>query len=238
MIGLILAASLGQQVRHCQPVRVQQARATYAAPAQYVQQQAAYAYTAYPYVEKAAFVAVEQVPYYSALVGGEQRGQLRLEEAAAREKELADQIGRLSNEVGLLRSAIAGGATTTPAKPVEPPADPTPAVPPANPPADPNLDAIREGATKVLANKCAKCHTAPVKNDGFVIFDSPGKLRAMLAIDKLAIDHQTYSGEMPQGGPPLEADEYSAIAAWVHADPNLPAAIKACRDKAARKKTD
>jgi hypothetical protein len=238
MLSLILAATLGQGIRHCQPVRVQQARA-YAAPVQYQQVQAVYQ-NAYPYVEKAAFVAVEQVPYYSALVGGEQRGQIRLQEQAEREKALTDQIGRLSDEVAKVGAALAkaNGTTPTPPNPQQPPPDPTPAVPVPNPPVDPNIAAIREKAIGVMTAKCAKCHTAPVKDDGFVIFEAPGKLRKMPAIDKLAIDHQTYSGEMPQGGPALEADDYSALAAWVHADPDLPSAIKACRDKAAGKKTN
>jgi hypothetical protein len=232
MISLILALALPGQFRQCQTAATYQQSVTYAAPVQYQ------AYAA-PYVEKVAFVAVED-PYYANLVGSQVRAQLKAKENLEAGADLAQRVGQLADAVGRLEAKIGAGAATVPvpttpdqAPPTQPPPPgpgasvPSPVPPPPVPAGQPNAAVLA-----VLKTNCLKCHTDPAKaGGGFVMFDTAGALANLSPLDKVLIDQSVYSGDMPKGGKPLEADAYSAIRAWINEDADaIAAAVKACKN--------
>lgn len=227
MFTLILALAATGQVRQCQTAATYR-QAVYAAPVQqYVQQYAA------PYVEKTLFVAVED-PYYAGLVGERVRAELKAKQEVQGEQNLATKVGQLADAVGRLESKIGGVAPPTPAPvptppstPDQPPPPPPPNVPPTTGTTQPNAAVLA-----TLKTSCLKCHTAPAKaGGGFVMFGEDGTLAALSPLDKVLIDQAVYSGDMPKGGKPLEADAYSALRAWISEDADaIAAAVKLCKN--------
>lgn len=220
MFTLILALAATGQVRQCQTATTYRQQA-YVAPIQYVQQYVA------PYVEKVQFVAVED-PYYAGLVGQRVRAELKVKQEVQGEQDLATKVGQLADAVGRLESKIGGTAPVVPIppNPDQPPLPPTPGVPPTTGTSQPNAAVLA-----VLKTSCLKCHTAPAKaGGGFIMFAEDGTLAALSPLDKVLIDQAVYSGDMPKGGKPLEADAYSAIRAWISEDGEaIAAAVKACK---------
>jgi hypothetical protein len=223
MFTLILALAATGQFRQCQTAATyRQSVQTYVAP---VQQYVA------PYVEKVAFVAVED-PYYAALVGDRVRAELKAKQEVQGEQDLAARVGQLAEAVTKLEGRISGNPAppppTTPTAPDQPP-PPTPA------PVPPTSDAGQPPAAVLatLKSACLKCHTAPAKaGGGFVMFNEDGSLAALSPLDKVLIDQAVYSGDMPKGGKPLEADAYSALRAWISEDGDaIAAAVKLCQKK-------
>jgi hypothetical protein len=56
---------------------------------------------------------------------------------------------------------------------------------------------------------------------------------ALSPLDKILIDQQVYSGDMPKNAPqPLGAEDYSQLRAWLGQDQAaIEAAVKACKAK-------
>lgn len=230
MLTLILALALPGQFRQCQTATsYRQSVQSYAAPVQYYSQAS---YVA-PYVEKVQFVAVED-PYYAGLVGERVRAELKAKQEVQGEQDLATRVGQLADAVGRLESKIGGAVPIPPGPdvsppaptPDQPPAPPTPTVPPTTTTSQPNATVLA-----ILKTNCLKCHAAPAKaGGGFVMFSEDGNLAALTPLDKVLIDQSVYSGDMPKGGKPLEADAYSALRAWISEDSEaIAAAVKLCK---------
>lgn len=63
------------------------------------------------------------------------------------------------------------------------------------------------------------------------MFAEDGTLAALSPLDKVLIDQQVYSGDMPKGSKPLEADAYSALRAWIsESGDEIASAVKACKN--------
>jgi len=226
MLPLLLMLALPGQVRQCQTAATYRQQ-VYTAPVQYVQQYAA------PYIEKVQFVAVED-PYYAGLVGERVRAELKVKQEVQGEQDLATRVGQLAEAVGRLESKIGGVAPptpdpvpATPSTPDQPPPPPVPSVPPTTGTGrEPNAV-----VGTILKTNCLKCHTSPAKaGGGFIMFQEDGAIANLSPLDKVLIDQAVYSGDMPKGGKPLEADAYSALRAWISEDGDaIAAAVKACK---------
>lgn len=227
MFSLLLVLALPGQVRQCQTATSYRQSVTYAAPVQYYSQAS---YVA-PYVEKVQFVAVED-PYYANLVGERVRAELKVKQSVQGEQDLAARVGQLAEAVGRLESKIGGSASPVPVpvpvppSPDQPPPPPVPSVPPTTGTTQPNASVLA-----ILKTNCLKCHTAPAKaGGGFIMFGEDGTLAALSPLDKVLIDQALYSGDMPKGAKPLDADAYSQIRAWIsESGDEIAAAVKACK---------
>jgi len=256
MLTLLLAASIGGHIRTCVPYRAQQ---VYAAPVVY-QQQYTYAYpyvekTIFTAVEQVPVYSalIGDAQRGQLRLDAQTAAATSLTDQVGR---LSDEVSKLRDALTRSTPPVPLPSLPPPVMPIPPgyvPPDPTPTdpfaapgkpipqppvpVPPVpGPPTpaevDPNAKAITDAAWTILSNRCAKCHTAPIKGDAVALFTGPGQRAVISAYDKLLIDQSIYSGEMPQNGKPLESDEYSAIRAWIGLDPAVTAAVKECRDKA------
>lgn len=110
-------------------------------------------------------------------------------------------------------------------EPVTPAAGtPTPAAPAA-----PESPLASDGGdvAKILANKCASCHSgAATKGGGFKMFSDTGSLLQLRKCDGLNIFHEVVTERMPKdsvGGQPavkLTPDESAVISDWIYSLPN------------------
>lgn len=169
------------------------------------------------YVEKVLFLPVEhQDPYFASIVHDKLRQEERAKENFQAESNLAAQVGKLSEAVGSLEKRfqqLLGTASplspndATPSKPSpEPPPTPTPT--PAN-------DTLTKEVTAIFTKNCAKCHTGETSAGDFVMFDDNEKMRDFLPLEKVSIDQEIYSGNMPRNAKPLDEATYSKIRAWI-----------------------
>ena len=228
MIPLLLALAATGQIRSCQTSASYRQSVQYAAPVQYQAQ----AYVA-PYVESTAFIAVEDPTYYANLVGSQVRAELKAKQNLESGVDLAAKVGQLADAVGRLEARIGGSPATVPVPtPTTPDQPPPPPVPSPNPPPPPTGSTQPNAAVLgILKQACLKCHTAPAKaGGGFVMFAEDGTLAALSPLDKVLIDQALYSGDMPKGAKPLDADAYSQIRAWIsESGDEIAAAVKACK---------
>jgi hypothetical protein len=239
MIPLLILLAAPGQYRSCQTAATYQQ--TYAAPTYYQQTYAA------PFIEKTIFVAVQD-PYFSNLVGQQARAELKAKAETDQAIDLATRVGQLADAVGRLEARIGAASPGQPPQPTGPPVAPTPdsgspaqpAQPPPPPPT-PVVPAPSAGGGQppaavlaILTRNCVKCHTTPSKaGGGFNLFGADGKLVALSPLDKILIDQQVYSGDMPKNAlQPLGAEDYSQLRAWLGEDQAaIEAAVKACKAK-------
>lgn len=228
MLPLLLALAATGQIRQCATSATY--RQSYAAPVQYQQAYAA------PYIEKIAFVAVEDA-YYSALVGSQVRAELKAKQNLEVGDDLAQRVGQLADAVGRLEARISGAAVPSPGPAPQPPSpDPIPAPPgPATnvPPTPSPDDKTPESIVATFRADCIKCHTAPATGGKkFVMFDQAGNYIEQGPFAKLKIELKTKLGDMPPPPATMAPEKVAQIAAWVANDSDaILAAIAACEKK-------
>lgn len=167
--------------------------------------------------------------YYGALVGDYMRAEMRQNQGSAGLEAailtLAAKVNELAAKVGATPIPMPTPAVT-PEAPIAPTPQPTPQQPSPTPPEQPVVDSrtdLGKAALDVMSARCATCHTGSTPSGGFTIFAAPGQLAQLTADQLLLIDYLTYAGYMPPGPKhePLNAEEYSALRAWLNEQTDL-----------------
>lgn len=165
--------------------------------------------------------------YYGALVGDYMRAEMRQSQGNAGLEAailtLANKVNELAAKVGATPLPVPTPVATPEAPQPQPQPQPQPTPQPAEQPTATAGSDLGQSAVKILAERCSTCHMGNTPSGGFTLFAAPNQLAPLTADQLLLIDYLTYAGYMPPGPKhePLNADEYSALRAWLNEQTEL-----------------